>query len=83
LSQANSQTGWCLPNAKELSSIVKTTNINPKIDTTACPAMKSSFYWMATPVARNSANALSIDFSYGGMSASEARLNSLKVRLVR
>lgn len=66
LYQAQGQTGWRLPNVKELSSLADKTRSNPAIDTTAFPATPSASYWSASPYAGDAAvKAWSVDFKDG------------------
>jgi hypothetical protein len=82
LSYAKSQTGWRLPNVKELSSITDKTRIYPAIDVTAFPATQSSWFWTSTPYAANPSYAWFVDF-YGGYVDYDGRGSAGHVRLVR
>jgi len=84
LAQAKTQTGWRLPNVKELASLVDKTRTSPAIDTTAFPAAPSNGYWSSTPYAGNSGVAWFVDF-YNGYVYDYGLRNSyfFHVRLVR
>jgi hypothetical protein len=82
LAQAKTQTGWRLPNVKELSSLVDSSRVNPAIDITAFPATPSSWYWSASPFAGNAALAWGVNFGSGGVSLN-LRDGYGQVRLVR
>ena len=82
LAYAKTQTGWKLPNIKELGSIVDRTRSNPAIDITAFPATPAGYTWSASPYAGSSNGAWNVHFNNGGVN-SYGRLNSFYVRLVR
>lgn len=82
LAQAKAQTGWRLPNVKELSSITDKTRSNPAIDVTAFPATPSNYYWSASPYAGDAANAWFVYFGVGYV-VNFNRYGSYQVRLVR
>ena len=82
LSFAKTQTGWRLPNVKELSSITDKTRSNPAIDITAFPATPSNGFWTSTPYAGDASLAWVVDFSDGGVNGG-SRGSSSRVRLVR
>lgn len=46
---AKTQSGWRVPNAKELSSIVDRTRLSPAIDPVTFPQTQSGWYWTSTP----------------------------------
>lgn len=83
LSFAKTQTGWRLPNVKELSSITDKTRINPAIDVTAFPATPASWFWTSTPYAEAGSSAWHVGFSDGGVYSHYGRNHTLYVRLVR
>jgi hypothetical protein len=58
-------TGWRLPTAKELQTIVDESRTNPSIDPNAFPSTPSSFFWSSSPVAGSSSSAWDVDFGYG------------------
>jgi len=83
LVQAQTQTGWRLPNIKELSSITDKSHINLAIDVTAFPATPpSSWFWSSTPYVKDASKAWDVDF-YDGYASGDLRSNSYHVRLVR
>ncbi len=51
LARAKTQTGWRLPNVKELGSIVDRSRSYPAIDVAAFPATSSTLFWSSSPVA--------------------------------
>ncbi|TXT33139.1 MAG: hypothetical protein FD135_5547 [Comamonadaceae bacterium] len=85
LSFAKTQTGWRLPNVKELSSITVKTRSNPAIDVMAFPATPSSWFWTSTPSAFNASFAWGVNFKAGYVHYNSSDRNSpnFQVRLVR
>lgn len=65
LARAKTQTGWRLPNVKELGSIVDRSRVNPAIDPAAFPATSSGWYWSSSPYAGDSGYAWVVGFDYG------------------
>lgn len=65
LAHAKTQTGWRLPNVKELESIVDMSRMKPAIDPTAFPATSSGWYWSSSPMVGDSRNAWVVGFDYG------------------
>lgn len=65
LVRAKSQTGWRLPNVRELASIVDRSRMNPAIDLVAFPATSSGWYWTSSPYAGDSVYAWAVGFDYG------------------
>lgn len=65
LIHAKTQTGWRLPNVKELSSIVDTSRLNPAIDPAAFPATALGWYWSSSPMVGDSHYAWVVGFDYG------------------
>ena len=82
LAYAKTQTGWKLPNIKELASIVDRTRSNPAIDTTAFPATPAGYTWSASPYAGDGSLAWSVHFYHGYVYGSSHNY-ALFVRLVR
>jgi hypothetical protein len=63
---AQTQTGWRLPNVKELSSIADRTRNSPAIDVAAFPVTPSpSRFWTSTPYAGDPVVAWTVAFSDG------------------
>lgn len=85
LVRAKSQTGWRVPNVKELSSLADRTRANPAIDPVAFPATPVNYYWTSTPVAGSSDWAWMINFDSGyvGGNGNPRSFGGLNVRLVR
>lgn len=82
LARAQTQTGWRLPNVKELASITDKGKINPAIDTTAFQVTVSRVYWSSSPVVRADTNAWAVNF-YNGSVSYGRREGIAYVRLVR
>lgn len=82
LAYAKTQTGWRLPNVKELSSLVDGSFIGPAINGTAFPATPSFYAWTSSPFASDPTSAWVVLFSEGSVS-SNSRSNAAHVRLVR
>lgn len=84
LTQVKSQTGWRLPNVKELTSIVDRGRSNPSIDVTVFPATPSSWFWSSSAYAGNSGLAWCVGFDYGSVEYFNLRhFDRPVVRLVR
>ncbi|MFZ2990944.1 DUF1566 domain-containing protein [Ideonella sp.] len=84
LAFASTQSGWRLPNRRELSSLADKGCLNPAIDGAAFPSTPSSIYWSSSPYVGNASSAWYVSFSYGGDVNDSGRLNSsFAVRLVR
>jgi hypothetical protein len=58
-------TGWRLPTAKELQTIVDESRMSPSIDPTAFPSTPSDYFWSSSPLAGSSSLAWYVYFSYG------------------
>lgn len=59
-------TGWRLPTAKELQTIVDESRTNPLIDTTTFPSAPSNYYfWSSSALAGSSSSAWHVDFYDG------------------
>lgn len=77
LVHAKGQTGWRLPDVKELSSLVDRGCKKPSIDTTAFPGTPDTWYWTATPRAmgdyagRSSGWVWAVEFKHGNTTAEE------------
>ncbi len=83
LAHAKTQSGWRLPNVKELSSLVDSSRANPAIDITAFPATPSAWYWSSSPYVGSAGNAWFVHFGYGYVFDNDYRVNDIHVRLVR
>jgi hypothetical protein len=84
LNYAKTQTGWRLPNVKELYSITDKTRSDPVVDVTAFPATPSNWFWTSTPYAGDPSYAWYVSFGNGSGSVFGGyRLNTYLVRLVR
>jgi len=81
LARAKTQSGWPLPNAKELSSLVDIGRSDLAIDPVAFPATPPVSFWTSTPYAGDPAFAWGVSFGYGSVSNSNRSGN--RVRLVR
>ena len=82
LSFAKTQTGWRLPNVKELSSITDKSRNNPAIDVTAFPATPANWFWTSTPYAGGASDTWGVYFS-NGLVNNLSRSSTYLVRLVR
>jgi hypothetical protein len=82
LAHAKTQSGWRLPNVKELSSLVDSSRVNPAIDITAFPATPSAWYWSSSPYAGWAGVAGGVGFG-GGQVGFNWRDYLNHVRLVR
>jgi Protein of unknown function (DUF1566) len=84
LAHAKTQTGWRLPNIKELSSIVDTSRFEPAIDPVAFPATSTWPYWSSSPYVVDPGLVWYVEFNSGGVwYLNGYRSQSLNVRLVR
>ena len=83
LQRAQTQTGWRLPNIKELSTIVDPIRANPGIDPTAFPATPPDRFWSSSPYAGDSNSAWNVFFFNGTTYMSDRNVSNLYVRLVR
>lgn len=83
LTHAMTQTGWRLPNIKELASLVDTTTVRPAIHTLAFPGTPTAAYWSSTPDVQAPANAWSVDFALGQVNPLGRSTFGVLVRLVR
>ncbi len=82
LLRATTQSGWRLPNVKELTSIVDFSRTKPAIDLAAFPATSSGQYWSSSPYAGDSSYAWAVGFDFG-MVNGVYRNGFVTVRLVR
>lgn len=86
LSHTRTQTGWRIPNVKELSSLVDSTRSSPSIDTDAfpnTPGERHSYYWSSTPYQNNSMSAWFVGFGNGYVGGFFTNTSSYHLRLVR
>jgi hypothetical protein len=84
LQRAQTQTGWRLPNVKELSSIVDRSLRNPAIDPTAFPNNPSNgLFWSSSPHVGSSRDAWVVRFSDGSVDYEGTRFDDAHVRLVK
>ena len=82
LENAKQQSGWRLPNVKELASLADKGCINPAIDSSAFPNTSSTLYWTSTPYVSNSQNVWYVDYRFSGVFYLSRDLKGA-VRLVR
>lgn len=82
MSYANTQTGWRLPNVKEIQSISDKTQTSTKIDPNVFPNTAFEFYWTSTPLVGFAARAWFGNFRVGGVNA-DPRSSTYPIRLVR
>ena len=64
-------TGWRLPTAKELQTIVDDSRTNPSIDTTAFPSTPADVFWSSSPLAGSSSYAWVVFFNVGNSGAND------------
>lgn len=83
LMYAATQSGWRLPNVKELASLVDTSRLNTAIDTTAFPNTAIASYWSSTPDVQQSSSAWSVEFGQGVVNTTGRNTAGVLVRLVR
>ena len=74
--------GWRLPNAKELSSIVDFGSFKPAVNQNIFPNTASCPYWSSTPSRANLFQAIIVGFQAGDYGARD-RNNNICLRLVR
>lgn len=79
---AAGQSGWRLPNRRELFSLVEHGCSTPSIDRSAFPNTTSSWYWSSSPDVNLPFQASIVDFTYGYVGFA-ARSELHRVRLVR
>lgn len=86
LQYAAGQSGWRMPNIRELGSLADKGCAFPSIDVEAFPATESSGYWSSSPSARIPDQAMYTDFRFGQISLDfrDSRYgSSYALRLVR
>jgi Protein of unknown function (DUF1566) len=86
LALSNTQSGWRLPNVKELNSIFDVNRQNPAIDGAAFPATPSASFWSSTPYLTGGETSSQIAWQVSfnnGLVTSGARFVNRYVRLVR
>ncbi len=83
LAYAATQTGWRLPNIKELRSLVDENKTFPSLDTVAFPGTATTAYWSSTPDVQLSSSAWSVDFAQGAVRSTGRNTFGVLVRLVR
>lgn len=76
------QSGWRLPNRRELSNLADKGCFSPSIDTSAFPSTPSLSFWTSTPNVADSNRAWLVSFESGGV-FSNNRSAIGPVRLVR
>lgn len=82
LQHAAGQSGWRLPDKRELFSLADKGCSSPAIDSTAFPKTHNSWYWTSSPVVGNSNGAWGVNFDVGYV-YSNPRDGNGRVRLVR
>lgn len=83
LQEAKNNSGWRLPNIKELQSIVEEQCYLPALNTQIFPGNStSSGVWSSSPGAYGTNGAWYVNFNYG-LSSGNGRGNALQIRLVR
>ena len=82
LQHAANQSGWRLPNRRELFSLLDKGCSGPAIDSIAFPNTASTGYWTSSPKVSYSSDAWYVDFGNGYVGDSD-RDNKDHVRLVR
>jgi hypothetical protein len=82
LAHAASQSGWRLPNRRELSSIADKGCVGPSIDLLAFPSTPINWFWTSTPYVGDPHVAWDVYFLSGGVGLNP-RSSGFAVRLVR
>ncbi len=77
-----SQTGWRLPNIKELAAIAELRCNNPIINETFFPQTPTNNFWSSSPSAAGSTSAWSVSF-INGIDSISNKSDGNRVRLVR
>ncbi len=83
LQHADGESGWRLPNIKELRSIVERCTYEPAINQQVFPDTPSSAFWSASPRTGPGNYAWSLRFDEGFASTGGRSSSEFKVRLVR
>lgn len=83
LTFAQAQTGWRLPNVKELSSLVTRSPNSVAVDSVAFPATPSFYYWSSTPYISSPASAWVVELGSNRFVHPVDRAFPCNVRLVR
>lgn len=83
LAHAMTQSGWRLPNVKELASLVDTSSARPAVNVTAFPGTPTATYWSSTPDVQLPSSAWSIDFGSGVVASTGRNTFGVLARLVR
>jgi hypothetical protein len=83
LAHAQSQSGWRLPNVKELASLADKGCQSPAIDSVAFPNTPGNWYWTSSPYVGGSVFAWSVYFNEGSVNGGVYRYSNVQVRLVR
>lgn len=83
LAYAKTQSGWRLPNIKELSSLVDRRVRNPSLDVVTFPATPAFPYWSASPYVGTANGGWRVQFNEGGVVGDGYRGYGYHVRLVR
>lgn len=83
LAHAMTQSGWRLPNVKELTSLVDTGSVRPAINAAAFPGTPTAVYWSSTPDVQLPTSAWSVDFALGTVATVGRNTLGVLVRLVR
>ena len=82
LQHADAETGWRLPNVRELRSIIERCRASPAVNRHVFPATPVSFFWSASPYIRDSDRAWVVEFNLG-MEGTGGKGANFHVRLVR
>jgi len=83
LAHARAQSGWRMPNVKELNSLVDlSVNTGAKIHPKAFPDTGTAFFWTSSPYVRGSEFVWQVDF-YNGNVGYDGRYYGVMARLVR